>query len=459
MGKSLRFAFIIFLLCRMFPLFSQSPAVVISSYYNATDPRDEWSELLVIADNTNMYNWIFQDNNSTQTAWQPAITFSNPVFWNNMRAGTVIIIWHRMIGSTGVAHPVDANKEDGYVEVSANDPTYFSGGAFGTSPLYAGATLNIAASGDLLVLQNATPAFVHALGHKAVFGTSWTPLPLPKLNYKGSITDGQVVVVCPGSNLDEYGNIAPQDGTTWASAGNFLSQGLPNNCTSSTANSDFWRSLRQPTLNPTSLTATVNGTNTQVILNWDAVPDPFPSDGTMGYMISRSTFPHFGNPVDGHTYLIGDQLAGTDTVIALIGSSQTLTYTDNITVPCGSGYDYRIYAYRYGTDEVHGNDFNVARGRAYNESVNPGTAHANASFPVAPVTATTDRNNFCTDDAGNITLSAVGGSGTTLNWYSGSCGGILIGSGSGTTNSITIPSPTASTTYYARWESTCGFSA
>jgi hypothetical protein len=179
----------------------------------------------------------------------------------------------------------------------------------------------------------------------------------------------------------------------------------------------------------------------------------------MGYMISRSTFPHFGNPIDGHTYLVGSQLSGTDTVIALIGSSQTLTYTDNITVPCGSGYDYRIYAYRYWTDEVHGNDYHAARGRAYNETLTPGTAHASAPAPAAPATASTDRNNFCADDAGNITLSATGGSGTTLNWYTVSCGGTLLGAGSGPSNSITIPSPAVTTTYYARWENNCGASA
>jgi gliding motility-associated-like protein len=445
---------------RMLPLYSQTPAVVVSSYYNSADPRDEWSELLVVADNTNMTNWIYQDNNSNQTQWQPSITFSNPIFWDHMRAGTVIIIWHRQVSSSGVVHTVDVNKNDGYVEVAANDPAYFSGGNFGTNPLYAGPTLNLAAAGDVVVLQTSAATFVHALGHKAVSGVDWNSLPSPKLNQKSSIANGDAVFVCPGSALNEYGTLPPQDGTTWTSSGTVTTFGLPNACAASgTANSDFWRSLRQPAANPTSLVATVNSTNTQVILTWNAVTDPYPSDGTMGYMISRSTFPHFGNPVDGHTYLIGNQLSGTDTVIALIGSSQTLTYTDNVTVPCGSGYDYRIYAYRYGTDDVHGNDYNSARGRAYNETLTPGTAHASAPAPVAPVTASTDRNNFCADDAGNITLSATGGSGTTLNWYTVSCGGTLLGAGSGPSNSITIPSPAVTTTYYARWENNCGASA
>jgi gliding motility-associated-like protein len=457
-GKTPRFILIIFFLCRTIPSFSQTPAVVISSYYNAADPRDEWTELLVVADNTNMVNWVLQDNNATQTAWQTAIIFNNPIFWNNMRAGTVIIIWHRMVGSTGIAHPVDANKDDGYIEVSANDPLYFIGGNFGTAPLYAGPTLNIDAGGDLLVLQDASSNFIHALGHKAISGSSYTSLPLPKLNYKSSITDGEAVYVCPGASLDEYGNFPPQDSTIWASAGTgaALTFGLPNTCTtSSTTNSDFWRSLRQPVwINPT-LTGTANLANTEIILNWNNAYDPFPGDGTMGYLILRNTVNVFGTPVDGHTYAELDNIGGA-IVRYVINYSQFLTIPDGVTVPCPGGLYYRIYSFRYGMDDTNGNDFDVARGTANNET-SFGAVHIDGPLPVAPVYATCDRNNFCADDPGDITISAFGGYGIFLSWYTGSCGGTLIGS-SGAFNDLTISSPTVTTTYYARWESACGLS-
>jgi hypothetical protein len=53
----------------------------------------------------------------------------------------------------------------------------------------------------------------------------------------------------------------------------------------------------------------------------------------------------------------------------------------------------------------------------------------------------------------NTTLSASGGSlgaGASYNWYTGICGGTLVGTG----NSLTV-SPSASTTYYVRAEGTC----
>jgi gliding motility-associated-like protein len=462
MVKSLCFCLLVVFLSGITGAFAQNPPIAVSSYFNAADPRDEWSELLVTSDNLDIRNWTFQDNNSNQTDFQDSITFKNIALWNNLRAGTIIMIWHRSISVAGLSHPVDAIKQDGYIEVSANDPAYFSGGVFGTAPLFAGNTLNIAGAGDLLEILNASGTFVHALGHKLVVGSSWGPLPLPKLNYQGSLASGDAVFVCPGTILDDYGFVAPQDGTMWASKGNgaAVTFGLPNTCTaSSTFNSDFWRSLRQPGWTTPTLTGNVNAGNTQVVLTWNAANDPDPADGTQGYMILRNTSNTFGTPLDGHTYTTGDNIGGA-AVIALISSSQTLTYTDNITVPCAPGLYYRIYSFRFNADDVHGNDYDVARGRAYNEDESSyGSTQVTAPLPVAPVTATSDRNNFCADDPGNITLSATGGSGTTLNWYTVSCGGTLLGPGSGANNSITIPSPAVTTTYYARWENACGASA
>ncbi|MEI6682069.1 MAG: hypothetical protein WCO44_05555 [Bacteroidota bacterium] len=235
-------------------------SVLISSYFNSADPRDEWTELLVVADNVDMRNWSLQDNNAAQTAFQPQIIFNNIPFWNNLRGGTIIMIWHRPAGSTGITHPTVVTRQAGYIEVSANDPTYFNGGSFGTAPLYAGNTLNIAGGGDLLELLNGSGTFIHALGHKTAFGSSWTPLLSPKLNHKASLADGEAVFVCPGSKADEYGFLLPQDGTTYtAKSSTDLSFGLPNCTAATSANSDYWRWVRQPSwINPV-----MNGWNGQ----------------------------------------------------------------------------------------------------------------------------------------------------------------------------------------------------
>ena len=145
---------------------ASAQSVVVNGYFNAADPRNEWIELLVITDNTDMRNWTLRDNNSSQTSWQTAITFRNIAFWNNMRAGTIIMVWNRVINSSSVSHAtIDVNKADGYVELSAQDATYFTGGSFGSSPTWAGNTLNIAGSGEIIELRNSSGTHVHCMGH------------------------------------------------------------------------------------------------------------------------------------------------------------------------------------------------------------------------------------------------------------------------------------------------------
>jgi len=75
---------------------------------------------------------------------------------------------------------------------------------------------------------------------------------------------------------------------------------------------------------------------------------------------------------------------------------------------------------------------------------------------VAPTSVTSNHNTYCFGAYSTITLTATGGSGSVLTWYSGSCMGTVVGTG----NNITIPAPTTTTTYYAAWSNTgCGSSS
>ena len=74
-------------------------------------------------------------------------------------------------------------------------------------------------------------------------------------------------------------------------------------------------------------------------------------------------------------------------------------------------------------------------------------------LPAPPVTLTTDSNGICSDAGINISLTASGGSGGELKWYTGGCEVTLVGSGT----TITITMPTITTTYYANWHTiSCG---
>lgn len=80
-------------------------------------------------------------------------------------------------------------------------------------------------------------------------------------------------------------------------------------------------------------------------------------------------------------------------------------------------------------------------------------AEVTATPPASPPTSIVpSHDNYCASTVSTITLSAVGGDGDTVEWYDDACGGNLIGTG----NPLSIPAPSATTTFFARWTSTCG---
>lgn len=406
---------IIIILAGVLPFRAWAQVAVISSYFNVTsEPRDEWTEILITGENVDLNNYTLRDNNSNQTGWTSTfITFSNPL-WSHLRSGTVIVVWHRQFGSSGAMNPLDVSKDDGYIEVHANDNIYFGGSGFGNPPSFAGNTLNIGQPGDILQLRDPAGNHVHALAHKSGLpGGDWNSMPSPKLNYPQACANFEEVCVCPGSNINEYGWNAPQSGNTYTGKSSTLvSKGLPNQCTaSSTANSLYWRSLRQPAWTSPALTAAY--LSPTVNLSWNACTDPYPADGSIGYMILRNTVNSFSAPNDGYTYAIGETI-GTATVIANISPSTTLTYSDPYTLNCGDTVYYQVYTYRYSTDQPNGNNYNVARGRAYNET-SFGTA--TIGIPDAPViTGVTKTDSYCSQDNGRITITATAVGGVTLEY-------------------------------------------
>lgn len=386
-------------------LFGQS--VVINSYANYNSPNDEWTELLIAEDNVDLRGWTLRDNNAAQESWQEPIIFNNIPLWNNLRRGTIIVINHRAAGSL----ETDNIKSDGFIRVNANDPLYFTGGFFPNN------TLNIATGGDLLQLRTSGGQHVHALGHRLTTGSLYEPVPLPKLNYKGNLDTLQMLMVCPGSDITEFGTIAPQDGTTWSSKSTSKVAGLPNQCSVASSNSDFWRALRQPTWSSPSASANYNESTNQIGLTWSTLTDPNPGDGVQGYMILRNTSNSFMHPSDGFTYNVG-QVIGTATVVAVLSGSGTNFYDDIYNIPCGQNMYYRIYGYRYSTDNLHNNNFHQARGRAYNET---NFATAIATRTTVPAAVSISANPGGTVPSGTpVTFTPIpvnGGPSPTFTWF------------------------------------------
>ncbi|MHC1775295.1 MAG: hypothetical protein AB9834_07725 [Lentimicrobium sp.] len=384
--------------------------MVISSYYNADDSRDEWTELLIVQDNLNAVGCTIGDNNVNQDTWQPMITFTNNALWTNLRAGTIILLYHRPVNSSNIPHQEDIDPGDGYIQLIANNPAYFSGGDFGSAPGWGGTSLNIATSGDITQIRNASNIHVHALGHRATPGTSFTTLPNPKLNHAEALGTGEVLMVCPGNNVAQYGTLVPQNGTFWtARSVSNISFGLPNtSATYPNNNSTYWRSLRQPSWPAPNPSFAIDANNTAITLFWDPIPDLNSTDNTIGYLILRNTENVFTDPADGTSYNPGDAIGGA-IVVANLASSTTSSYIDNISVPCTEGLYYRIYPYRYSADNLKGNTYNIARGRAYNE-----TDFAPIQVTIPSSVSATSNSPVC--EGGTINLIGMPDGMTTYAW-------------------------------------------
>ncbi len=152
------------------------------------------------------------------------------------------------------------------------------------------------------------------------------------------------------------------------------------------------------------------------------------------------------------------------TVITSQPTSSTVCEGDNVTFSVTATGSNLSYQWKKGTTNVGADNASytitgVASADAADYTCvvtgDCGTVTSNAATltvnptAVAPSSVSASSSTICEGESTTLTYQA--GSGDTFNWYSGSCGGSLVGSG----NNLSV-SPTSTTTYYGRWESSCG---
>lgn len=165
------------------------------------------------------------------------------------------------------------------------------------------------------------------------------------------------------------------------------------------------------------------------------------------------------NTIHADQTICSGQIPSTLTGIVSSGGASTVTgflweqSTDGGTTwtPCpppNNGQDYVFYSPLTQTTQyrryVVFSGGEISYSNIVTITVNP--------LPVAPASVNATQTSICSG-SGTMLLH-TGGSGTTFGWYTGSCGGTLIGTG----NNLSV-SPTATTTYYGSWQNGCGNSA
>jgi len=196
-------------------------------------------ELVVVGDNVDMRNWSIRDNNITQTNWQTEVNFSNISFWNNLRRGTVIVLYNRIINPVGTLYNIDSNKNDGYIQLTLQTIGLFNGGAFGTAPAWGGSTMEIAGLGDLIQLRDASGTHIHAIGHRSTAGADFTSIIGSKMNHSAASANGMSTFACPSRRLADFNG---PSGIAFASMNTSFTRGLPNTCSAAGQNKIFFDS-------------------------------------------------------------------------------------------------------------------------------------------------------------------------------------------------------------------------
>lgn len=357
-------AYVLFIaLCLCFvPHRVSAQAVLVSEYYNASDPLAEWNEIIVVQDNLDMRGWFVTDNNTNQTARQGGVRFKNIDFWKNVRAGTIIGIWHRTYPSNAITD-VDTTIADGRVMIARQDAKFFDIVEWTGQPT----GFNLARLGDFIQIFTKDTVHVHAVGHRddVAPGSYWGAMPAPKTNLLQLCEDRASNRVYPGASMADY-NGPNLEVRSQACAGN-ITRTLPNkDCNTGASNYQFWHMLRTPQWISPTLSASVNAAT--VSLSWNAMTDPNPGDGVQGYLVVRDSGTTPFVPIDGRVYANGERI-GSAVVLAQVSSS-SLTYADNVDLPCGVIYTYRVFAYRFGLDDEFGANTapTTSRGRQYNTS-------------------------------------------------------------------------------------------
>lgn len=388
---------------------ARSQDIVVSEYFNDVSPETgEWTEIVVVKDNLNMVGYILTDNNGQQDARQGGVRFKDIPLWRNVRAGTIIVIYHR-----GFTLPTqDLDPSDGYLELGAENTTYLDQFLFSGSSWSFNA-LNIAQEGDYLELFTKDTVHIHGLGHRNPTGPSYDASAPPKVNHDTAAPNSRSVRVS-GRTLAAYAAGIGRDST---SLDPLSTKGLPNNVDNVKArkglpnvNQLLWREWREPTWTATPAVTLVQQTATRHTISWTAVNDPNTKDSTTGVMILRDTlgFGQFDASTvrDGTIINAGTRLS-TALVLAVLPNDAGTTYLDSLNILCGETYTYRVYAYRYKPDNrMSVTADTTARGRQYNQGAFAQSQTITKQRPSLPTIAAS-RTAICPGDTLTLTCTAT----------------------------------------------------
>ncbi len=115
-------------------------------------PQCEWVELLVLENFASFRSWSLKNSLGTR------LTFANSAAWDNLPAGTRVVIYNGAFAKDAFLPPNDTDPSDQQIVISSTDATYFSQSGGSAWP-------QLIEGGDLLSLRNAADGMVAEVGY------------------------------------------------------------------------------------------------------------------------------------------------------------------------------------------------------------------------------------------------------------------------------------------------------
>ncbi|MBU1679519.1 MAG: hypothetical protein KKD86_11830, partial [Bacteroidetes bacterium] len=187
--------------------FSFGQSVIINEIYNSSS-TDEWVELLVLQDATDLRAWSIGDYSSSGSA-QPSLTLSSHLLWSDLKKGTVIVI-----AKAENTFAEDTDVSDYKLIIKSNNGAYLSGTPF-----------SIAGFSEAVQIMNSSKTHVHGVSWGSANANS---LPQPKIHFTVSATSGNSIFF----NEDELAKISVTS--------NWTVNGTPSLGVGNTANNLSW---------------------------------------------------------------------------------------------------------------------------------------------------------------------------------------------------------------------------
>lgn len=418
-------------------VFGGAPALV-NELHNATA---EWYELLVTQNNLDMRGYTIFDYGGSGGA-QPTntLTFTNNPLWNNIPAGSFIVI----------LQPNNSQTEDvvftdnGVVIVSACNTTYITqlNGVCTSN----GFAMN--AQNDGATLRNSSSQNVHSLLYRRSADPAWAPFVVPPsaeytMAPAPSLANPESVVL---SNINSAAAGASNTNTNRTTT---ITQGRSNDATEKT-----WvcGTLRGTTVPATQASTVSTGTilEDQIEVNWTN------GSGTQRVVVARLAATPRVVPVDGIRYTttsfgvgtIGTDMTGAGNYVVASGAvSSPLNITGLSSV---TNYSFDIY-------ETNG----IGECIVYNTSIGTNTLNATTPTGTSITFNTLTGTPFCVSPTSlsastNVNFTTTGTFGTgndfTVQISSSLAFTTPVNIGTGLTSPVaaTIPAGFSSGTYYVR---------